>query len=63
MLNPKWIRDYAPGFIGGEEVARKATDEEILFLAKLADEESRLYNLLMERKREFNRLVEAIKRR
>ena len=63
MLNPKWIREYAPGIIGGEKVAEKATDEEVLLLAKLADEESRLYNRLVEVQKEFNRLVEAIKRR
>lgn len=63
MLNPKWIRNYAPGFIGGEKVAEKATDEEVLLLAKLANKKSQLYNELMEVEREFNRLVEVIKRR
>jgi len=63
MLDPKWIRNYAPGFIGGEEVAKKATDEEVLFLAELANEMSRLYSRFLDRKEKFNNLVEAIKKR
>lgn len=62
-LNPKWIRAFAPGFIGGQKVAEMATDEEIVMLARLQDEIAKGYNHLQELERIFSRLVEAIKER
>ena len=63
MLDPRWIREHASGFIGGEEVAKKATDEEVLFLAELANEMSRLYSRFLDRRERFSNLVETIKKR
>ncbi len=62
-MNPEWIRKYAPGFIGGKEVAEKATDEEIIALARLQDAIARTHNLLRGLEETFEGLTELIKRR
>lgn len=44
MSKAEQVRKFAPGYIGGDDVAEKATDEEILKLVELLDKKADLYN-------------------
>ena len=59
----EFIRDYIPGFIGGKEIADKATDKEIEFLAARQDEANRLHNKWQEIKSQIINLQKAIEAR
>lgn len=39
-----YIRDYLAGFIGGCDVASKATDKEVALLCQLQDDKAKVYN-------------------
>lgn len=39
-----YIRDYMPGFIGGCDIAKKATDEEVILICQLQDKQAILCN-------------------
>lgn len=58
-----WIREFAPGFIGGEEIARNASEKEIEVLIDLgnliAEADAQLSELIQMREH----ILRAIKER
>lgn len=63
IIDPDEIRKYYPGFIGGKEIAEKATDAEVVALAEWTDMAVCLRNRLREVERFTNNLQEAIRSR
>lgn len=59
----KQIKEFYPGFIGGEEVAKLATNKEAEALAKLVDKHVYHYNRALTYHTYFLNIVEAIKKR
>lgn len=57
------IRTTASGYIGGQEVAEKATDGEVLQLAKRQNKIGTLHNQLLDEKRFYNNAIRAITNR
>jgi len=57
------IREYYPGFVGGKEVAEKATDEEIIWLVRWGNEAAHLVNKCKEIEQLQNNLIRGIKER
>ena len=43
------IRRYAPGYVGGKQLAEEATDKEILAIARAQDKVAKLHNQVMSR--------------
>ncbi len=62
-INPDEVRKCAAGYIGGKEVAAKATDGEVVQLVNYQDEIARLHNRIVDLKRYYNNAVKAIKAR
>ena len=44
MSKAEQVRQYAPGYVGGEEIASRATDEQLEKLIELLDKKADLYN-------------------
>lgn len=57
------VKETAPGYIGGKQVATKATDSEISFLVKLNDEAAKMHNSLLMQKKYVENLQNSIKNR
>ncbi len=57
------IRISAAGYIGGIEIADKATLQEVLTLADLQDEHAKLYNQLWANERTQTNITALIKER
>lgn len=55
-----FVKKYAPDYIGGEEVAREATDVEIKYLIKLKKKLVSLHNQEMEIEKYINRIIKNI---
>ena len=45
----KFIRGHASGYVGGESVTKRATDSELVKLARLQDKVGQIHNLLREK--------------
>jgi hypothetical protein len=63
MEKPEFIRKYVPGFIGGSEIADKATDQEVQFLAEMQDKANQLQNEWWEVKRIIKNIKSGIEKR
>ena len=48
IITAQLIREIAPGYIGGRELAAKATDSEVLWLTQQSDKVARLRNEAMQ---------------
>jgi hypothetical protein len=62
-LTPKEIQDireYCPGYIGGSEIAHKATDTEIEALIDLGDEAAVWHNRYVEASQQRAQLLKGI---
>lgn len=58
-----WTREFAPGFIGGKEIAQEASDVEVQMLIDLGNEIARLDRLLLESKEMRDNIVQGIKKK
>ena len=56
-------RRYSYGYIGGEEVAQKATDDQIAQLIVLRDRAAYQFNKSRQYERQFDNIVESIESR
>lgn len=61
---PIWqIRDYLSGYVGGCEVATKATDEDIISIVLWNDEIAEFENCILEIKKIRDNLISSITKR
>jgi len=56
-----FARNYAPGYIGGREVAQKATDRQVKQLIVLNDQKAKLFNRSRELEKRRGNIVKSIK--
>ncbi len=61
--NADYIRKSIPGFVGGKEIADKATDIELCILAECPDKLAELHNTGLEYKKREARILKQIKGR
>ena len=59
----EFVKTNAPGYIGGQEIIQKATNEEIIYLIELQDKIAGLINEAEELERRKDNLKQAIQRR
>ncbi|MBW2646513.1 MAG: hypothetical protein JRE23_10095 [Deltaproteobacteria bacterium] len=59
----KYVREFAPGYIGGKDLARKATDDEVGYLLLLNEQIARFSNTLIDIERRKRNLMKAISSR
>ncbi len=62
-MDAQKIRNTAAGFIGGRKIAEKATDEEVILLAKMKSECAKHYNRHIEIEKNIKRIQKQIKKR
>ncbi len=58
-----WAKEFAPGFIGGKEVAEEATIEEVEWLVELGNGIARMSGEISESEKMRDNLIRAIKQR
>jgi len=61
--NIKFIRDFAPGYIGGKEIVKKATDNEIRYLIGLNNQIAELDGTLLDLRKQEKNIIDCIKKR
>ena len=60
MTKVKWIRKYAPGYIGGKEIAKKANDNEVKALSEFYDKVAEHSNAIQELEKMIKRIKNVI---
>ncbi len=63
MDNLRFVREFAPGAVGGKQVAEHASDAELSYLIVLGNEAARLHNEKLEVDRQINNLRTSILRK
>lgn len=58
--DPNFIRNHAPGYVGGREVTDRATDEELCLLEIMNDELAALHNAAIPIRKVVSALTQSI---
>lgn len=58
-----FVKDFAPGYIGGQEITKKATDNEIGYLIDLNNQIAELDNALIDLRDRERKIINHIKER
>lgn len=61
--NIQFVKDFAPGYIGGQEITKIATDNEIGYLIDLNNQIAEHYNTLIDLREQEKNILNSIKKR